>query len=142
MPDQSKAEKEIKVSIPMLPDMELAVSRLASTLAESIDLDPDKIDEIRMALIEACLNAFEHSRSKDQMVHVRFRVKPEELEITVKDYGVGFDPERIEEADISRAIHSDDKRGWGFKIMRTLMDKVEVSSHPGGTQIKMIKRRD
>lgn len=142
MPDQSKAEKEIKVSIPMLPDMELAVSRLASTLAESIDLDADKIDEIRMALIEACLNAFEHSRSKDQMVHVRFRVKPEELEITVKDYGVGFDPDRIEEADINRAIHSEDKRGWGFKIMRTLMDKVEVSSHPGGTQIKMIKRRD
>lgn len=76
------------------------------------------------------------------MVHVRFRVKPEELEITVKDYGVGFDPDRIEEADINRAIHSEDKRGWGFKIMRTLMDKVEVSSHPGGTQIKMIKRRD
>ncbi|HUX06835.1 MAG TPA: ATP-binding protein [Acidobacteriota bacterium] len=142
MADQSKAEKEIKVSIPMLPDMELAVSRLASTLAESIDLDTDKIDEIKMALIEACLNSFEHSKSKDQMVHVRFRVKPRELEITVKDYGVGFDPEGVEEADINHAIHSPDKRGWGFKIMRTLMDDVIVSSHPGGTQIKMIKRRD
>jgi len=142
MPKEAMVEKEIKVSIPMLPDMELAVSRLASTLAESIDLDPDKIDEIRMALIEACLNSFEHSKSKDQMVHVRFRVKPDLLEITVKDYGVGFDPQNVEEADISRAIRGDIKRGWGFKIMRTLMDEVSVSSHAGGTQIRMIKRRD
>lgn len=142
MANETQAETEIKVSIPMLPDMELAVSRLASTLAESIDLDKDKIDEIKMALIEACLNAFEHSKSRDQMVHVRFRVKPEVLEITVRDYGIGFDPDDVEEANIESAILGPDRRGWGLKIMRTLMDEVFVSSHPGGTQIKMIKRRD
>ena len=142
MAGKESVEKEIKVSIPMLPDMELAVSRLASSLAESIDLDPNKIDEIKMAIIEACLNAFEHSQSKDQMVHVRFRLKPKELEITVKDYGVGFDPKGVEEPNIHEKLKSPIKRGWGLKIMETLMDDVEIFSHQGGTQIVMLKRRD
>jgi serine/threonine-protein kinase RsbW len=142
MADVNKTEKEIKVSIPMLPDMELAVGQLASTLAESIDLDADRIDEIKMALIEACLNSFEHSRSKDQMVHVRFRIKAKELEITVKDYGIGFNPGDVQEPHIDDKIHSPIKRGWGFKIMKTLMDNVVVSSHASGTQIVMTKRRD
>jgi len=141
MPDSNSIEKEIKVSIPMLPDMELAVSRLASALAESINLHQDKIDEIKMALIEACLNAFEHSNSKDQMVHVRFRIKPEELEIIVRDYGIGFNPTDIEEPDIHAKINAEDKRGWGFKIMGTLMDDLRVESSKSGTQIIMTKRR-
>ena len=142
MAKEEVIEKEIKVSIPMLPDMELAVSRLASTLAGSINLDANKIDEIKMAIIEACLNAFEHSKSKDQMVHVRFRIKPAELEIAIKDYGIGFDPSEIEEPDIHKKLKSPVKRGWGLRIMETLMDKVEVQSHPGGTHIVMKKRRD
>lgn len=141
MADKDIIEKEIKVSIPMLPDMELAVSRLASALAETINLHPDKIDEIKMALIEACLNAFEHSNSKDQMVHVRFRIKPEELEIIVRDYGIGFDPTVIRDPSIEEKIHAKDKRGWGFKIMKTLMDDIRVESDKSGTQIVMIKNR-
>jgi serine/threonine-protein kinase RsbW len=134
--------KEVKISIPMLPDMELAVSRLASALAESINLNSDKIDEIKMALIEACMNAFEHSSSKDQMVHVRFRIKPLELEIIVRDYGVGINLSRVKEPDIRDKLTAPNKRGWGFKIMRALMDDFRVESDKSGTQITMIKRRD
>lgn len=135
-------ENEIKISIPMLPDMELAVSRLASALAETINLENDKIDEIKMAIIEACLNAFEHSRSKDQMVHVLFRVKPSEFEIIVKDYGIGFDPSQVDEPDLSTKMHGGTKRGWGLKIMKSLMDDVKIFSGQNGTKIVMTKNRD
>lgn len=137
MAESDIVEKEIKVSIPMLPDMELAVSKLASTLGESINLDRDKIDEIKMAVIEACLNAFEHSKSKDQMVHVRFRIKVNELEITVKDYGIGFNPNEVKPPK-----GPSPNRGWGIQIMRALMDNVTIESHAnGGTQIVLTKRR-
>ena len=126
----------------MLPDMELAVSRLGSALAESMNLHPDKIDEIKMALIEACLNAFEHSKSKDQMVHVKFRIKPEELEIIVRDYGIGFDTSVIPRPSAKEKIKPGKvKRGWGFTIMQSLMDDLRVRSDKSGTQIIMIKRR-
>lgn len=144
MADKTSIEKEIKVSIPMLPDMELAVSSLASALAESIQLKANKIDEIKMAIIEACLNAFEHSFSKDQMVHVQFLIKPKELEIIVRDHGRGFDPTKVAMPDIREKIGSGtkDKRGWGIKIMESLMDSVKITSNKNGTQIVMIKRRD
>lgn len=144
MAENTQIEKEIKVSIPMLPDMELAVSSLATALAQSINLDSNKVDEIKMAIIEACLNSFEHSRSKDQMVHVRFLVKPDELEIIVRDQGIGFDPNKVAEPNL-REIITDErkrKRGWGLKIIRSLMDSVNVVSNSGGTQIIMTKRRD
>ena len=145
MADKTKVEREIKVSIPMLPDMELAVSSLATALAQSIDLEEDKVDEIKMAIIEACLNSFEHSKSKDQMVHVRFLVRPKELEITVRDNGRGFDPDVVAEPLISEKIGnnaSSNKRGWGLQIIRSLMDSVDIVSSANGTQIIMIKSRD
>ena len=144
MGDDTKIEKEIKVSIPMLPDMELAVSSLATALAQSINLKPDKIDEIKMAIIEACLNSFEHSKSKDQMVHVRFIVLPKELQITVRDNGRGFDPAKVKKPKMEEIISNPQKRkrGWGLQIIESLMDSVDVSSDANGTQIIMTKSRD
>jgi serine/threonine-protein kinase RsbW len=144
MADETTIEKEIKVSIPMLPDMELAVSSLATALAQSINLKQDKVDEIKMAIIEACLNSFEHSKSKDQMVHVHFLVKPKKLEIIVRDHGKGFDPSQVREPDLSRIIGGEveRKRGWGLQIIKSLMDSVEIKSSVGGTEIVMTKRRD
>lgn len=144
MAEETRVEKEIKVSIPMLPDMELAVSSLATALANSINLKPDKVDEIKMAIIEACLNSFEHSKSNDQMVHVRFLVKPKELEITVRDNGHGFDPSKIKKPDIAKKMTdpSEGKRGWGLQIIESLMDSVNIESSVNGTRIIMTKRRD
>jgi serine/threonine-protein kinase RsbW len=144
MADDKKAEKEIKVSIPMLPDMELAVSSLASALAQSINLKADEVDAIKMSIIEACLNAFEHSKSKDQMVHVRFLVKPKELQIIVRDNGKGFDPLKVAKPDLREKIRNPNavKRGWGLQIMKNLMDSVEINSGENGTQIVMKKSRD
>lgn len=144
MGDDTKVEKEIKVSIPMLPDMELAVSSLATALAQSINLKADKVDEIKMAIIEACLNSFEHSKSKDQMVHVRFMVLPKELHIIVRDNGRGFDPVTVKKPDIQEIMSNPQqrKRGWGLKIIESLMDSVDVRSDANGTQIIMTKSRD
>jgi len=144
MADSTKVEKEIKVSIPMLPDMELAVSSLASALAQTIELSEDDIDSIKLAVIEACLNSFEHSKSKDHMVHVHFLIKPEALEVIVRDNGKGFNPDSVSEPDIGDKIGKVDskKRGWGLHIMKSLMDEVEIHSSQNGTQVVMTKHRN
>jgi serine/threonine-protein kinase RsbW len=144
MSDSSKVEKEIKVSIPMLPDMELAVSSLASALAQTIELSEEEVDAIKLAVIEACLNSFEHSKSKDQMVHVHFLIKPDALEVVVRDNGKGFDPETVATPKIGDKFGNagKGKRGWGLHIMKSLMDSVEIKSSPNGTQIIMTKRRN
>ncbi|TKJ35087.1 anti-sigma regulatory factor [bacterium (candidate division B38) B3_B38] len=134
-------EEEITFTVPIRPDMELEVTRVASSVAEAMRLGKDKIDEIKLALIEACLNAFEHSKSKEKKVHIKIKMTDDRLEIIVRDYGVGFDPSKVKEPKIEEKLKSPRKRGWGLKIMRSLMDSVVINSHKGGTKIIMTKRR-
>lgn len=137
--------REVTLTLPMVPDMEIEASRTATAMAESIAMSPDKIDEVRMAVVEACINALEHSRSPDRNVYVTFEVLgakgPESLRITVRDGGVGFAPEAIEEPDIQAKLKAERKRGWGLKIIRGLMDQVEIHSGHDGTTIVMCKSR-
>ena len=67
--------------------------------------------------------------------------KPERLEVVVRDTGVGFAPDDLEEPRIEEKLTSERKRGWGLKIMRGLMDEVRVRSGHEGTTIVMSKAR-
>ena len=98
-----------------------------------------------MAVVEACINALEHSRATDSKIKVTFQVlgdkDPEKLRITVQDSGVGFSPDDIEEPVMDAKIKAVRKRGWGLKIIRGLMDEVEIHSGSEGTTVVMSKLR-
>lgn len=137
--------REVTLALPMMRDMEVEASKTATAIAEAMHMSPDRIDEVRMAVIEACINAFEHSHAQDQEVFVTFQVlgqgDPEKLRITVRDHGVGFKPGEMEEPRIEQKLTAKDKRGWGLKIIRGLMDEVEIHSDSGGTTVVMSKLR-
>jgi serine/threonine-protein kinase RsbW len=132
---------EIELVIPIIPSMELAASKTAQAVADYLDLDEEKTAEVTMALIEACINAFEHGKSKDNNVYIRFILKEEALIIEIKDRGKGFDSTKVEMPDIEKKLHSQRKRGWGLQLMRELMDDVVIDSSPDGTTITMTKKR-
>jgi len=138
---KKKPSPEVDLTIPMLPEMEVTASNAAAAVAEFMKLEEEKIEEIKLALIEACLNAIEHSKSKDRKVYMRFSIHEDELEITIQDFGEGFDVEEIRKAIAERETGKLLKRGWGLQIMEGLMDDVKVDSSPKGTLIRMIKRR-
>lgn len=137
--------REVTLALPMVPEMEIEASKTATAIAEFIGMSPDRIDEVRMAVVEACINALEHSRAADREVFVTFEVlgekEPEKLRITVRDSGVGFSPEELAEPTIEEKLKSQRKRGWGLKIIRGLMDEVEIHSGSEGTTIVMSKLR-
>ena len=135
-----KTSREIILTVPMIPDMELAVTKTLDGLSKFISLSPDQFDEVRHAIIEACVNASEHSRSKDRKIYLKFCIEPAMLKIDVADYGSGFDPNSVEEPDIrNKLFKSARKRGWGLKLMQHFMDEVVIQSSSLGTEIKMIK---
>jgi serine/threonine-protein kinase RsbW len=137
--------REVTLALPMVPDMEIEASRTATAIAESMRMSPDRIDEVRMAVVEACINALEHSRATDSEIFVTFEVigdkDPEKLRITVRDSGVGFSPAEVEEPVIEKKIKDHRKRGWGLKIIHGLMDEVEIHSGAEGTTVVMSKLR-
>jgi serine/threonine-protein kinase RsbW len=137
--------REVTLTLPMVPDMEIAASKTATAMAEFMRMSPDRIDEVRMAVVEACINAFEHSHSPDRKVYMTFEVlgdtEPETLRITVRDTGVGFAPDSVEEPNMEQKLKAQRKRGWGLKIIRGLMDEVDIHSGDDGTTVVMSKSR-
>ena len=137
--------REVTLALPMVPEMEIEASKTATAIAEFMRMSPDRIDEVRMAVVEACINALEHSRAEDKEVYVTFEVlgekDPEKLRITVRDTGVGFSPEELADPTMEEKLKSLRKRGWGLKIIRGLMDEVEIRSNPTGTTVVMSKLR-
>ena len=141
--------REVHLTIPVAPEMEIAATAQVAALGEWMELGRDKIDEVKMAVVEACINAFEHSGTPDHKVELRFRVATEGgtdgarsfLEVNVLDNGHGFDPTRVAAPEIGDKLRAPHKRGWGLRIIRSLMDDVRIESGERGTAIVMRKYR-
>ena len=116
----------VELKLPVLPDMELSATKTAEIVAKHMELSEEKSAEISMALIEACINAFEHSESNKQ-IEIHFRIKGDELEIQVTDKGKGFDESKVKIPKIEEKIGSDHKRGWGLQLIKELMDALPGS---------------
>ncbi|MBW7995204.1 MAG: ATP-binding protein [Candidatus Glassbacteria bacterium] len=132
-----------RMSIPAEYNRELEVADRAVELALSVGLDAIEADEVRLAVIEAVINAIEHGRSDEGRVHVSFSTasRPARLAVTVGDSGGGFDPADVKIPDIAEKIGtSQRKRGWGLKLMRSLMDEVVIDSSEQGTRVTLIKQ--
>ncbi|NIO29551.1 MAG: hypothetical protein GTO29_13470 [Candidatus Latescibacteria bacterium] len=83
------SNKVVELTTPILQNMELAACRTAEAVAEVMEFGEDKSAEVAMALIEACLNSFEHSRSKDKKVYITFLLEDGILKIILRDRGRG-----------------------------------------------------
>src|SRR5215470_239002 len=136
--------REVALTIPVAPDMEIVATAQAVALGEYIEMSRDKIDEVKLAIVEACINAFEHAHSRDDRVHLTFRVGreesgPEFLEVEVLDQGEGFEHLSVEIPSPEKTFEEGKKRGWGLQIIRSLMDSVAITSGDWGTRILMRK---
>lgn len=135
-----KTPPVVELTLPVLPDMELAATNTAEVVAKHMGLNEEKSAEISMALIEACINAFEHSQS-DKQIEIHFKIKDDKLEIQVTDKGKGFDESKVKIPKIEEKIKSKYKRGWGLQLIKELMDTVEFESSDEGTTVTMTKNK-
>jgi serine/threonine-protein kinase RsbW len=132
-----------RMSIPAEADRELEVADRAFELARDVGLSKNEANEVRLAVIEAVINAIEHGHSDQSRIHVSFSTgsSPARLAVTVGDSGGGFDPSLVAAPNIAEKIGTKQrKRGWGLKLMRSLMDEVIVDSSPMGTRVTLIKQ--
>jgi serine/threonine-protein kinase RsbW len=135
--------RELHLTLPVARDMEIAATAQVAVLGELLRMERDRIDEVKLAVVEACINAFEHSGTPDRKVEIEFVADEKAgrpfLEVGVADAGRGFDPAMVAEPVIREKIHSKEKRGWGLKIIESLMDDVRIESSVNGTRIVMRK---
>jgi len=139
--ETSPAEDEFVLILPMGADNELLAATTVEQVARRLNFTPEAINQIKTAVVEACINASEHSLSPERKIYQRFRVENDKLVITISSRGIlpagiianeePTEPEQLEPED--------QRRGWGIKLIRTLMDEVEFERVDEGTSLRMTK---
>ncbi len=128
---------EYEMVIPMGTDTELVAAHAVEQIARHIKFSPEAINQIKLALVEACINATEHSLSPDRKIYQRFRVEGDKLTVTVASRGVV--PANLQAQNGGANGNGRTRRGWGLKLIKTLMDEVEFERVDDGTQLRMTK---
>jgi serine/threonine-protein kinase RsbW len=119
----------------------IAVVRLvvASLVSARRSVADERIDDLKLAVSEACTNAIEanlQSPSADPPVVVRVWEAPERLEVCIADSGLGFDPELLpEHPPVTDPERLNFERGLGIPLIRTLVDDVRFESGAEGTLV-------
>ena len=133
------ATDEYEMVIPMGDDSELIAAHTLEQIARRLNFRPEAINQIKTALVEACINATEHSLSPDRKIYQRFVVEDDKLVVIVASRGVV--PSQVAGQPGETAIDQGNgsRRGWGLKLIKTLMDEVEFERVDDGTQLKMTK---
>ena len=128
---------EYEMVIPMSTDTELIAAHTVEQISRRIKFRPYAINQIKLALVEACINASEHSLSPDRKIYQRFRVENDRLVVTVASRGVV--PANLAGQNGGHNGEGKSRRGWGLKLIKTLMDEVEFERVDDGTQLRMTK---
>jgi len=132
---------QYELTIPMISDAELVAARATEEIARLVAFSERAVEQVRLAVIEACLNAIEHSHSADRRIYLTFVCDDEKLLIIVRDFGKGFDPLEVRQPDIREKLGAMNKGGWGLYLIRRLMDEVDFQQVSTGTCLRMTKRR-
>ncbi len=141
------APDEFELVIPMGDDTELIAASTVDQIARRVAFQPEAINQIKTALVEACINATEHSLSPDRKIYQRFRVESDKLVMTVSSRGV-VPPDTAAQNSINDSHQNNGgggpdaakgRRGWGLKLIRMLMDEVEFERVDDGTSLRMTK---
>jgi serine/threonine-protein kinase RsbW len=126
---------ELEMIIPRAADAELVAARALEQLAENIGMSPEDAGRVKTALVEACINAFEHSGDRDGRVRLWFAVTAGRLVIRVENRGrtlAGLPPPAAPGEQPRR-------RGWGLTLMRQLIDEVRIEPREDGVSLVLEK---
>lgn len=132
---------DVELEIPANAEFVSIARIVVASLASDVGFSEDRIDDLRLAVSEACTNAIEahDAIETEERVLLRCHVDEHGLEVRIEDRGPGFDPEHLDQhppvTDPDR-LHFE--RGLGIPLIRTLVDVAEFTSSGAGTNVRMV----
>ena len=118
---------DVRLSLPARPENIAVIRHVLAAFAEAVKLPDGMIEDLRLAVTEACTNVVRHAY-KDGVGAIEISIRPERggLRVVVADHGHGLGP-------------SPDKRGpgLGLPLIAALADAVEFEHEPAGSRITM-----
>ncbi|MFQ6097775.1 MAG: ATP-binding protein [Armatimonadota bacterium] len=138
--DKSDAEV-IELVLPAenrwLQSARLTVSGVASRARLSVA----QIEDLKLAVGEACTNAVEHAYGPDHpnpTIRIRCKILSDQFVVEVIDEGCGF---LLDESVLDPKCPPAGEHGLGLFIICSTVDHVDIDTAPGaGTKVTMVKR--
>lgn len=132
----------LELRVPSLFGNEKYAMDFAEDIALGMGFSAEKINDLKIAVGEACLNAIEHGhqQNKNMKVIIDFTIHASELEINVQDKGKGFKPQSITKPNIKDIVEgkTQNRRGWGMYLIKEMVDRIEFLDSKGGTHLRMV----
>ncbi len=136
-----------------IPGKELLVKSRTNNLSQIRDfvyssasaagISAEVIDNIILAVDEACTNIIKHAYKSfpDGEIVINVGFSKGKFNIVIKDYGAPFNPENIPDPDLQKYYVQHRVGGLGMYLMKSLMDEVKYISVPGKyNQVSLSKK--
>jgi serine/threonine-protein kinase RsbW len=139
-------EHTIEVSIPNKLGYERIAMACSATFAKIVGFLPERVEDLKTAVSEACINAMEHGNKNnpDARVVITMHYEDRVFSVSVMDQGEGLwnSDECCEEPDIEKKIMNlQTPRGLGIFLIKHLVDDVEFNQTTDeGHMVRMIFR--
>ena len=120
----------IELSLPSKLGYEKVAMNTAASVAKLMGFSEDRIEDLKTAVAEACINSMEHGNKLDESrkVGVILSVTDTSLEVKVRDEGPGPHGE-IPKPHIELKMEgSESPRGMGMFLIQALVDEAEWTS--------------
>src|SRR5215472_4139731 len=117
---------KVEVRLPSRLGFEKVAMSTAAGMAKLMGFSEDRIEDLKTAVAEACINAMEHGNQFDDRldVGVVLSSNDDELEIKVIDDGGGL-RSTPSAPNIDRKISSEEEtRGMGMFLIQSLVDEA------------------
>jgi serine/threonine-protein kinase RsbW len=136
----------VEVRLPSRLGYEKVAMSTAASVAKLMGFREDRIEDLKTAVAEACINAMEHGNRLNEglSVGVVLSAGEDALEVKVLDDGKGLKslPPR---PDIDKKIHGEeDPRGMGMFLIQALVDEAEWVAGANGrsSYVRLVIRLD
>ena len=119
---------DVRLSLPAQPDSLGVIRHVLGAFAEALRLPPDVVEDIRLAVTEACTNVVRHAYDGEGgTIDVAMRPSNGRLEVIVSDRGRGMGPSPDLEGP-----------GLGLPLIAALADSVELhQASVRGSRLRM-----
>ena len=129
----------VDLLIPCRPEY-VGVARLAVLgIASRMPFSYDEVEDVRLAVGEACTHAVERAGSGPATIRIVSRISPHSLRIDVTDdVAAGAQAAPTEEARLLEEAGVD-QQGLGALLMEILVDEVVIETNASGTHVMLTK---
>jgi len=120
-------EQTVEVTLPSKIGYERIAMECSASFAKIIGFVPERIEDLKTAVSEACLNAIEHGNKgrPEARVVVTMNFKDNSFNVSVKDEGEGLE-EWPQIPDIDEKTNKlESPRGLGIYLIKQLVDQVD-----------------